>query len=93
MDNNVVVYIKQTFNEIGLGTTYNDVLKKKLGAFDVIDVPLFPELKKLLNTELVTFTLNSTMTATIDYDDPDKFKKVMTSGPIVTGKQIGRAHV
>lgn len=79
MVSEIVVYLNQIVNDLGLNNVHNETIGKRLGALNFMDIYEIPELKRDLENPNIRHEIDAVNVRHIHSKDENKFSHVMTN--------------
>ncbi len=79
MINEIVVYLNQVVNDLGLNNVHNEVIGKRLGSLNFMDIYELPNLRLALDNPNIRHEMDNVNVRHIHNKDENKFSHVMTN--------------
>ena len=79
MINEIVIYLNQVVTDLGLTNTYNEVIQKRLGSFDFMDIYELDTLRVALENPRIRHEMDNVNVRNIHNRDENKFSHVLTN--------------
>lgn len=88
MVNEIVTYLNYVITDLGMNNTYNEVIGKRLGAFDFMDIYELPKLRMDLEDPEISIEISNVNTRYIHNRDENKFSHILTNENLSTYSDV-----